>query len=330
VGVAVGTSPGGLEQRGRPTAGLAGSDWLPPLLIPAREEVKAIAAARTRRLTEHLEARVRCVGGLHRIQLTGGRLRLLDHPPAERRWYAEAPVRPPRCIEILQAWRKVRAYDRDKWRQPVRSWQDCCQVILNDWGILPPPLAKARKQSAGEGQLRRRRPAAILDDLGVSQAFHRQAKLWVRLEYARVRPGLLLDIPPAALQVNFSESADPHRLGTWGMVWSEVVENEEFGRQQHGGWIELQVRRHWGETLLWEGLGVVDGRLVLDVRRDDPRLLALVIHWAGRTRWATDVTTVPGDTAAVEVPLLRDRAGRWHLADPAAGTSIRQVREDAR
>jgi hypothetical protein len=295
VGVAVGTSPGGLEHRGRPTAGLAGTEWLPPFHVPEREEAKAIAAARTRRLEEQLEVRVRCVGGLHR-----------------------------------QAWRKVRVYDRDKWRQPVRFWQDCCQVVLNDWGVLPPRLAKARKQSAGEGQLRRQRPAAILDDLGVSQAFHRQAKLWVRLEYARVRPKLLFDIPPAALQVNFSESADLHRLGSWGMVWSEIVEDEEYGRQQHGGWIQLQVRRRWGETLLWEGLGVVDGRLVLDVRRDGPRLLALVIDWAGRTRWATDATTVPGDTAAVEVPLLRDRAGSWHLADPAAGTSIRQVREDAR
>lgn len=321
---------GGLEHRGRPTAGLAGSEWLPPLLVPVREEVKAIAAARARRLTEHLEVRVRCVGGLHRIRLVGGRLRLLDHLPAERRWYARAPVRPPRCIEILQAWRKARAYDRGKWRQPVRSWQDCCQVVLNDWGVLPPRLAKARKQAAGEGQLRRRRPATILDDLGVSQAFHRQAMLWVRLEYARVRPGLLLDILPAALQVTFSESADPHALGTMGMVWSEIVEDEEFGRQQHGGWIQLRVRRRWGETLLWEGLGVVDGRLVLDVQRDGPRLLALVIDWAGRPRWPSDSTTLPGDTAVVEVPLLRDRAGRWHLADPAAGTSIRQLREDAR
>jgi hypothetical protein len=59
-------------------------------------------------------------------------------------------------------------------------------------------------------------------------------------------------------------------------------------------------------------------------------VLALVIDWAGRARWATDLTTVPGDTAAVEVPLLRDRAGRWHLADPTAGTSIRQLREGAR
>jgi hypothetical protein len=55
-----------------------------------------------------------------------------------------------------------------------------------------------------------------------------------------------------------------------------------------------------------------------------------VIHWAGRPRWPGDSITVPGDTAAVEVPLLRDQAGRWHLADRAAGTSIRQLREDAR
>jgi hypothetical protein len=61
-----------------------------------------------------------------------------------------------------------------------------------------------------------------------------------------------------------------------------------------------------------------------------PRLLALVIDWAGRPRWPGDSTTVPGDTAVVEVPLLRDRAGRWHLADPAAerDQAIRQLRNE--
>jgi hypothetical protein len=78
------------------------------------------------------------------------------------------------------------------------------------------------------------------------------------------------------------------------------------------------------------GLTVVDGRLVLDIQRDGSRLLALVIDWAGRPRWPGDSTTVPGDTATVKVPLLCDQVGRWHLADPAAGTSIRQPREDAR
>jgi hypothetical protein len=324
--VAAGTGTGGLEHRGRPIAGLAGSKWLPPRLVPEREEAKAIANAHTRRLDEHLEIRVRCAGRRHRIQLAGGRLRLLDHPRAERRLYAAALVRPPRCIEILHAWRKASVYNRDKPRHPVRSWEDHYWVSLNDLDVLPPQLAKARKRTAGEGQLRRDRPAAILDASGVSQAFGRQAKLYVRLEYARVRHGLLLEVPPAALAVQFAESVDPRSLGTQGNVWSEV--DEETG-QQHGGWIHLRVRRDWGGTLLWEGLGVVDQRLVLDVRRDGQRLLALVIDWAGRTRWATETTTVPGDTAAVEVPLLRDRAGRWHLADPATGTTIRRVPEDA-
>ncbi len=196
-------------------------------------------------------------------------------------------------------------------------------MLLNDLGVLPRPLAKAREQTAAEGELRRERAWASLAALGVSQAFHRQAKLYVRLEYAHLRHGLLLEVPPAGLEVLVSDSRNP---GTNGMVWSEL---DEDGRQ-HGGWIHVDVRRDWGQTLLWEGLGVVDGRLVLDVRRDGPRLLGLLIDWAGRTQWATETTTVPGDTAAIEVPLLRDRAGRWYVADPAAGTTIRQVRQGAR
>ena len=65
---------GGLEHHGRPTAGLAGSDWLLPILVPEREEAKAVIAARARRLAERLQVRVRRGGRLHRIELAGGRL----------------------------------------------------------------------------------------------------------------------------------------------------------------------------------------------------------------------------------------------------------------
>jgi hypothetical protein len=43
-------------------------------------------------------------------------------------------------------------------------------------------------------------------------------------------------------------------------------------------------------------------------------------------------TVGPGGTdwlPPAGVLLLRDQASRWHLADPAAGTSIRQLREGA-
>jgi hypothetical protein len=36
-------------------------------------------------------------------------------------------------------------------------------------------------------------------------------------------------------------------------------------------------------------------------------------------------TSRPGWVDTTDVPLLRDRAGRWHLADPTAGTTMRRV-----
>lgn len=96
-----------------------------------------------------------------------------------------------------------------------------------------------------------------------------------------------------------------------------------------------QAGSRWGcattgfATLWWRGLGVVDGRLVLDVRHQPHgphagRLVATVIDWAGDTEYG-ETTTRPGWVSSTDVPLLRDRTGRWHLADPTVGTTIRRV-----
>jgi hypothetical protein len=54
------------------------------------------------------------------------------------------------------------------------------------------------------------------------------------------------------------------------------------------------------------------------------RLAATVIDWAGYVGYA-ETTTWHGWVGTTEVPLLRDRAGRWHLVDPTAGTGTRRV-----
>ncbi len=100
------------------------------------------------------------------------------------------------------------------------------------------------------------------------------------------------------------------------------------------GGISVGLRHNWLATLWWRGAGVVDGRLVLDVSRQPHgphagRLVATVIDWAGYVGYA-ETTTRPGWIGTTDVPLLRDRAGRWHLADPTAGTSIRRINRGIR
>jgi hypothetical protein len=312
----------GLEHRGRPTGTVDGTELLPPMDHPDRNAARAVAQARARRCTEQIRVRVRCSGRLHTIELAGGRLRLVDHVASDRAFYRAAPVQLPRCLEILNSWREVRVVRRQTRKAATgRGWRERYFVIVH--GKLPPALAQARIQAAGQGQERRDRAWLGMDALQASLVTHRQAALYVRLEYARIRNGLLLEVPPAKLEVNVSDGGSPH---TTGMVWPDL---DDDGQLQHDGWINVTVRREWGRSLLWQGLGVVDGRVLLDVAMDGPQPMALLIDWAGRSSWATDSTTVPGDTAAVDVPLLRDQAGRWHLAEPTAGTSIRQVREGA-
>jgi hypothetical protein len=316
----------GLEQRGRPTATLGGTDPLPPIAIPDRDAAKAVAAARVRRTVEEIRVRVRCSGALHTVELVGGRLRLVDHPASDRAFYRDAPLQLPRCFEILKTWGEVRVGRRQTRRAATgRSWRERYFVVAH--GKLPQPLARARVQAAGEGQERRDHVWLGIDTLQANSIAHRQAALLVRLEYARLRRHLLLEVPPAKLEVSVTDGGTPH---TVGMVWPDV---DGHGDKQHEGWIQITVCRNWGPKLLWEGLGVVDGRVVLDVAGNGPQPVALLIDWAGRTQWGTDTTTVAGDTATIKVPLVRDQdlvgerpvAGRWHLADPTAGTRMRFI-----
>jgi hypothetical protein len=86
---------------------------------------------------------------------------------------------------------------------------------------------------------------------------------------------------------------------------------DDFGKPgaTRPGGISVGLRHNWLATLWWRDLGVIDGRLVLDVWRqpDGPhagRLVARVIDWAGYVGYAETTTTRPGWIGTTDVLLL--------------------------
>lgn len=99
--------------------------------------------------------------------------------------------------------------------------------------------------------------------------------------------------------------------------------------EDRGGYAAVRIRHDWLRTLWWAGLGVVDGRTVLDVDRDrmTGTLRAWLVDWAAPD-WradSADTTTVPGEIGVLAVALGRDATGGWHLADLDAGTVLRST-----
>jgi hypothetical protein len=324
--------------------------WEPFVPADVRDE-QHIRDARQARLDQQLHVRVRCTDAkLHTIQLSLGRLRLLDHHAAERRQLppATAPWQEreramallPRCLQVLQAW-------RDAGRRPGHAWKvKATKARPEHWTVndpvLPPRLRKARSQTITDGVARRYlRTWLGWPALRADNAAAKVAELAVRCEYGRyARPRLLLT-PPAS---GFGVNACPYDTGrVLGDVHPRPDPDAPPGVEaSEPGGISVGLRHNWLASLWWRGLGAVDGRLVLDVWRQPEevvyrrpiagadqvaagRLLAAVIDWAGYVPYA-EATSRPGLVGAAAVALQRDQAGRWHLADPDVGTTIRLVR----
>jgi len=297
-----------------------------------------IRGARQARLDQQVRVRVRCAGGaLHRIELRAGRLALPDHAAAERRrllpptasWTDRevAMQTLPRCLQVLQAWRDASARPGHARKvKATKARPEHWRVVDT---VLPPKLRAARGQTITDGVTRQRLRtwlgwAAMRADNKAS----RVVELAVRCEYARyARPNLLLEVPVSGFKVNACPY-DPRQA--LGGVQPEPDPDAPWGSEvTRSGGISLGIRHNWLAALWWRGLGVVDGRLILDVWRQPHgphagRVVATLIDWAGYAGvW--DTTTRPGWVGTTEVPLLRDQAGRWHLADPATGMTMRRV-----
>jgi hypothetical protein len=320
--------------------------------VPAEvRDEQRVRNVRQARMEQHVRVRVRCPdAGLHTIELRSGRLRLLDHGAAERRrlpaptasWHdrERAMAALPRCLQVLQAWRD--AGSRPGHTSKVKATKATPEHWKANDPTLPPKLRKARGQAITDGVARRDlRTWLGWPALRADNAAAKVAELAVRCEYARyARPRLLLAPPVGGFGVN----ACPYDTGrALGSVHPRPGPDATPGTEgSEPGGISVGLRHDWLASLWWRGLGVVDGRLVLDVWRQphdvvDQRptlgvagvpagwLLAAVIDWAGYVPYA-ETTTRPGWVGVAAVALLRDRAGRWHLADPDVGTSIRLVR----
>jgi hypothetical protein len=310
-------------------------------------------------MEQQVRVRVRCAGaGLHTIELRAGRLRLLDHGAAERRrlsppttpWHdrERAMAALPRCLQVLQAW-------RDAGRCPGHARKvKATKAAPERWKVndpaLPPKLRQARGQAITDGVARHDlRTWLGWPALRADNAAADVAELAVRCEYARyARPRLLLPVPVTGFGVN----ACPYDTGrVVGSVHPRPDPDATLGAEAaEPGGISVGLRHDWLASLWWRGLGVVDGRLVLDVWRQPEdvvyqraipgvdrvaagRLLAAVIDWAGDVPYA-ETTTRPGWVGVAAVALVREYRevkgvrlpGRWHLADPDVGTTIRLVR----
>jgi hypothetical protein len=143
---------------------------------------------------------------------------------------------------------------------------------------------------------------------------------------------LLLEVPVRQFHVNATPYDPGRALGTV----QPQPDHDDFGRPtaMRLGGISVGLRHNWLAALWWRGLGVIDGRGILEVRRQPQgpnagRIIATVIDWAGDVPYA-ETTTRPGWVDTTDVPLLRDRAGRWHRADPTARTTMRRVSRGCR
>jgi hypothetical protein len=311
--------------------------WEPFAPADVRDE-RRIRDARRARLEQHLRVRVRCTSGqLHTIELRGGRLTLLNHTAAER---CRLPVATaswaevvtamrtlPRCLQVLQAWRDATA--RPGNARKVKATKARPEHWKATDPTLPPRLRAARGQTITDGAARRDlRTWLGWPALRADNAAGRFVEVAVRCEYARyARPSLLLEVPVDGFTVNATPYDPGRALGTV----HPQPDYDDFGKQNvtRLGGISVGLRYNWLATLWWRGLGVVDGRLVLDVRRQPHcphagRQVATLIDWAGDTEYG-GTTTRPGWVSSTNVPLLRDQAGRWHLAYPAVGTTMRRV-----
>ena len=306
------------------TATGPGSVWVS---LHHRDAVE-IRAARAARLVAEVCVRVRCGGKLHTVRLQAGRLHLDGHPPAERRATSRTTrtTRPvgPRSV-CRAAWRSwAPGGPRAGHGYWVRSARKPDRYKITDQ-TLPPPLRRARVDTITSG----RRRADLRGWLGVPAlaadvAGARLAARAIRVEYALLaRPRLLL--APPRIPVTVVPAAAGGRVT--GTVNPDL---DEDGVDRAG--LSAQIRHDWLRTVWWAGLGVLDGRTVLDVDHDDegwPR--AWVIDWSA-PHWSLarprPTTPVPGELGALPVPLGRDRAGRWHLVDTDAGTTIRRTTSD--
>jgi hypothetical protein len=318
---------------------------------PEVRDERRVRDARRARIDQQVRVRVRCAdGGFHTIELRAGRLRLPDHRAAERRrlpppttsWHdrGRATAALPRCLQVLQAW-------RDAGRRPGHAWKvKATKATPEHWKVndpaLPPKLRQARGQAITDGVARHDlRTWLGWPALRADNAAAKVAELAVRCEYARyARPRLLLTPPVTGFGVNACPDDTGRALGS---VHPRPDPDATPGTEgSEPGGISVGLRHDWLASLWWRGVGVVDGRVVLDVwrqpgdvvdQRPTPgvdrvpagRLLAAVIDWAGYVPYA-ETTTRPGWVGVAAVALLRDRAGRWHLADPDVGTTIRLVR----
>jgi len=306
--------------------------WVPTQVL----DEQRIRDARTARLEAHVRVRVRCTDGkLHTVQLRQGRLALLDHTAAERRrlppptasWIdVEFAMRTlPRCLQVLRAWRDAASPGTARQVKATKTRPAHWRVTDS---ALPPTLRAARGQTITDGVTRRElRTWLGLPAMRADNAAARFVRIAVRCEYARyARPHLLLEGPVGGFEIN----ACPYDPGVaLGSVEPPPEPDPSAQGTARQAGISVGLRHNWLASMWWRGLGVVDGRLVLDVWRhaNGPhagRVVATVIDWAGYAG-VFDTTTKPGWVGTITVALLRDQAGRWHLDDPAVGTTMRRV-----
>jgi hypothetical protein len=292
-------------------------DWRPE----RHRDAAQVRAARAGRLAAEVTVRVRCGGQLHTIRLQGGRLSLDGHTPGERRRALVGPgggatVGVLRCLAVLAAWRAAGRPGRGYW---VKTTPKPDRYKIADQ-TLPSALRRAREQSIDGGRRRADlRGWLSMQALAADVAGTRLAAQAIRIEYALIaRPRLLLT--PPRITVNVVPATTGRRVK--GTANPDL---DDDGVDRCG--LSAQIRHDWLRTLWWTGRGIVDRRVVLDVDHDPdgwPR--AWVIDWAA-PHWSLAepraTTTVPGELDALPVPLGRDRAGRWHLLDPDAGTVLR-------